>query len=154
MDREERVEQHRRQLALADPLLPAVWRENDVHLADQRPNDVVRRELAGREATDLTALLAGDRRPDDEVDDRLRDHPDHVEVVRDAVLDVVENRDPEHRRVQIDPAANQASAGHEPIAIELRLARHRWITAGRRPPTPRPPRGYLVHRFPTRKPAR
>ena len=43
------AEQRRGQLALADPPLPAVRREHDVHVPDQRPDDVVGGELAGRD---------------------------------------------------------------------------------------------------------
>ena len=38
-------------------LLPAVRREHDVHVPDERPDDVVRGELAGREPVDRAALL-------------------------------------------------------------------------------------------------
>ena len=61
MDRVHRPQQHPGQLALLDPVLPRVRREHDVHVPDQRPDDVVRRELPGRDAADGPAV--GVRRP-------------------------------------------------------------------------------------------
>ena len=94
----------RRQLPLADPPLPPVGREDDVHVPDERPDDVVRGELAGRDAADRAALLVGDRRPHDEVDHRLGDHPDHVDVVGDAVLELLGDHRPAAREVEGDVA--------------------------------------------------
>ena len=52
-----RAEQLAGELALADPLLPAVRGEDDVHVPDQRPDDVVGGEVTRREAGDRAALL-------------------------------------------------------------------------------------------------
>ena len=105
MDRVDRAQQEARELALADPELPAERREHHVHVPDERPDDVVGGELARRDPRDRPALLVRDRRPHDEVDDRLGDHPDHVEVVGDPVLELLRDRDPHRGRVEIDPGA-------------------------------------------------
>ena len=124
-------------------LLPAARREDDVHVPDERPDDVVGGELARREAADLAALLARDRRPDDEVDHRLRDHPDHVEVVRDAVLDLARDRDPHLRQVAGRtsrgrgqaagaPAVGGGSSRRSPRAVRPRDSRSGALVAAPR----------------------
>ena len=105
VDRVQRAQEHRRHLALADPLLPAVRREHDVHRPDERPDDVVRRERVRREAVDAAAVRARDRRPDDEVDRRLGDHPERVHVGRGAVLELRLELNARHRRVEVEHRA-------------------------------------------------
>ena len=103
-----RPEQLAGEFALADPPLPERRAEDDVHVPDERPDDVVRRELADGDSVDRAAMLVRDRRPDDEVDHRLGDHPDHVEVLRDAVLQLRGDRRPHRRHVEVEerpPAA-------------------------------------------------
>ena len=89
VQRQHRPQQVLVELALADPLLPEGRSEDDVHVPDERPDDVVRGEVPGREPLHRAALLVRDRRPDDEVDDGLRDHPEHPEVVGRAVLELL-----------------------------------------------------------------
>ena len=52
VDRVDRAHELRRQPPFADALLPAERGEDDVHVPHQRPDDVVRRERAGRVAAD------------------------------------------------------------------------------------------------------
>src|SRR5204862_782439 len=77
-----RLQQVAREASFADAVLPERRAEDDVHVPDERPDDVVRGELAGRDPVYGSALVLCDRRPHDEVDDRLGDHAEHVEVVR------------------------------------------------------------------------
>ena len=68
-------------MPLPDALFPPVRREDDVHVADERPDDVVRGELPRRDSLHRAAVRVRDRRPDDEIDHRLGDHPDQVHVL-------------------------------------------------------------------------
>ena len=106
-----RLDQVPGQAALADPVLPERRAEDDVHVADERPDDVVGRELARGDAVHGAALLTCDRRPDDEVHDRLGDHAEHVEVVRDAVLQLPDDRRPHRRHVEVEQRAPAARLG-------------------------------------------
>ena len=136
VDRVERARQVARQLALADPLLPTERREHDVHVADQRPHDVVGGERGRRVAADRSPLLTGDRRPDHEVHHGFGDHPDHVEVVADPVLETLHDRGSTERGVQsADTTGSRSrvrSKGRLPRRPVRRPCRSRGSPAGER----------------------
>src|SRR5262245_56602809 len=90
------------QLALADAVLPERRAEDDVHVPDEGPDDLVGREVARAQAVHRAALLIRDRRPDDEVDHRLGDHAEHVEVVRGPVLELLRDGRPRGRHIEVD----------------------------------------------------
>src|SRR4029079_9824091 len=94
--------------AFADAELPERCAEDDVHVPDEGPDDVVRRELAGGDPVHGAAVLPGDRRPDDEIDHRRGDHPEHVEVLGDAVLKLRDDRGSHHRPVEVDERAESS----------------------------------------------
>ena len=96
------------ELALANAPLPERRSEDDVHVANERPDDVVRRELPGGDSVDRPAVLVRDRRPHHQLDHRLGDHPQHVEVVRDAVLQLFRDSRPHGRYVEVEQRAPAA----------------------------------------------
>ncbi|GIU96130.1 MAG: hypothetical protein KatS3mg012_2587 [Gaiellaceae bacterium] len=59
-----------------------------------------------REPLHRAALLLRGRRPDDEVDDRLGDHPEHVHVVGGAVLELLLHREAHRGEVEPDERAD------------------------------------------------
>src|SRR5262249_57900773 len=106
-----RLEQVAGEPSFADAPLPERRAEDNVHVADERPDDVVRRKLAARDPVDRAAVLVGDRRPHDEVDNGLGDHSEHVEVVRDAVLQLRRDRRAHRRHVEVVERAPAARLG-------------------------------------------
>ena len=106
MERVQRPQQLAGQFALADPPFPEGRAEDDVHVPDEGPDDVIRGELAGRDPVDRTAARTRDRRPDDQVDHGLGDHPEHVEVVRRPVLELDGDRRTRCREVELGKGAD------------------------------------------------
>ena len=105
MDRVHRPQELAGELALANAPLPAERREDEVHVANERPDDVIRGDLSGRQPADRAAGVLGDRRPDDEVDDGLGDHAQQVHVRRGAVLELRRHLRAHRRQVEVDERA-------------------------------------------------
>src|SRR5712692_88073 len=107
----QRAKQLSGDLAFPDPPFPAVRREHDVHVPDQRPHDVVGGEVARGQAVHGATMLPGDGRPNNEVDHRLGDHPDHVEVLRYPVLELLGDGEANGRQVEGNQRTRAADFG-------------------------------------------
>src|SRR5688500_5181090 len=109
MDRVHGTHQFHREVPLADSPLPAIRCENDIHVTDQRPDDVICCKLTWGISTGSPSLLIRNRGPDHKIDDRLCNHANHIKVICNAILKLLKDGDLHGGKVKVKITVHASS---------------------------------------------